>query len=734
MTKILYIALFILPLALVAQPSNFEWAKSFDVSDSHFAHSIVTDSSDNVYFCGRYEDTLDADPSSGVYNLISNGGYDIFVIKLDQNGNLVWAITLGSAGNEYCVDIDIDTNQDVYLVGSFQDQMDFDPGSSVNLVTPQFNTGEAYLLKLDSYANFLWVKTLATTFEGISVDLNNNICLTGNFESSTDFDPSTNTYTVTPPANLPESIFVLKLNLNGNFIWVKTISSPNLIRSKRIETDDNGNILFTGLFTGGPTDFDPGSASYYDSTIVNVYLGFVEKLDANGDFEWVSILKSDYNTWCHNVDTDVDGSAYIVGHYYDTTDVDPGPVYTPMVTNGGGDVLIQKLASNGALIWAKNIGGPLNDAGLGIHVDDDKIYIAGLYRDSMDFDPNVGVETRISNGYEEGFALCLDTNSVFNWVKSIGGDYNDRVTDIVTDSYKNVYFLGRYQDTTDLHPDSPVQLEISSPWSSGNLYVEKINRCYIKPNVEVVFACDSFTWLNGVTYTGDELISINLPEAASNGCDSIQWLNLTIGNVIGTDTVSACNSYTWIDGNTYTVSNNTSTFTLNSSSGCDSIITLNLTIDGVSDISTSVSGIMITANNANGNYQWIDCSNGDSAIVGATGQSYTATSNGNYAVVITEDGCADTSDCVLMNNIGLEQYATGQPLIYPNPGTASFIIDIGEMIKPDLFIYSSNGRLVYQKTQIADQLFNFNLNDAKGVYFVELKDSMRAVKFKLVKL
>ena len=86
----------------------------------------------------------------------------------------------------------------------------------------------------------------------------------------------------------------------------------------------------------------------------------------------------------------------------------------------------------------------------------------------------------------------------------------------------------------------------------------------------MVMACDSYTWIDGITYTSsnntatDTLIS-------TAGCDSVITLDLTItSSYSATDVVMACDSYTWIDGITYTSSNNTATDTLISTAGCDS--------------------------------------------------------------------------------------------------------------------------------------------------------------------
>ena len=95
---------------------------------------------------------------------------------------------------------------------------------------------------------------------------------------------------------------------------------------------------------------------------------------------------------------------------------------------------------------------------------------------------------------------------------------------------------------------------------------------------DVVFACTEYTWIDGVTYTANNNSATYVLQT-QNGCDSTVTLDLTLyGTTVTTDVQSACDSYTWIDGNTYTTSNNSASFTLQSENGCDSIITLNLNI------------------------------------------------------------------------------------------------------------------------------------------------------------
>ena len=136
---------------------------------------------------------------------------------------------------------------------------------------------------------------------------------------------------------------------------------------------------------------------------------------------------------------------------------------------------------------------------------------------------------------------------------------------------------------------------------------------------DVVMACDSYTWIDGITYTSsnntatDTLIS-------TAGCDSVITLDLTITSSYSTtDVVMACDSYTWIDGITYTSSNNTATDTLISTAGCDSVITLDLTITS----SYSATDVVMACDS----YTWID------------GITYTSSNNTATDTLISTAGC-----------------------------------------------------------------------------------------------
>lgn len=237
---------------------------------------------------------------------------------------------------------------------------------------------------------------------------------------------------------------------------------------------------------------------------------------------------------------------------------------------------------------------------------------------------------------------------------------------------------------------------------------------------DILSGCDSIVWIDGNTYTTSNNTATHTL-TNSVGCDSVVTLDLTIEYSSGsTDTQSACTSYLWIDGNTYSSSNNTATHVLTNVAGCDSVITLDLTIHV--DTTTTVSGGTITSNQATAtSFQWIDCGT-NTPISGATSNSYTPTQNGSYALIIDNGGCVDTTACQTIAGIGFGEFNSSKLTVYPNPSNGLFSISLDnseEII--EIAVFSLSGKLIYKSTNIGIEQTAIDLSFAEtGIYLLQL--------------
>jgi hypothetical protein len=265
---------------------------------------------------------------------------------------------------------------------------------------------------------------------------------------------------------------------------------------------------------------------------------------------------------------------------------------------------------------------------------------------------------------------------------------------------------------------------IGAPSNAG--YVRIYKFCEEITNTISPEVCGSYTVPSeDETYTVSGVYMDTIPTSDSCG-DSVLTINLTINNVSdGTDIQISCEPFTWIDGNTYSSSNNTATFTISggAANGCDSLVTLELTINNVSDKTTTTTGITISSNNTTATYSWLDCDDNYTEIPGATIQTFTPTSNGNYAVELKENGCTDTSECVTITTVGiLENTLNKNITVYPNPSNGDFSIGLGsEYENAIITITNILGLEIYTTIKTQSKIINLNLNEPAGVYFISVE-------------
>ena len=618
-----------LSYSTLAQGPAFEWAKSSG-GDFCSGSSVIADNSGNVYTIGRFTGTVDFDPGAGSTNITSNGGLDIFIQKLDASGNFLWVKTFGGLFSELGYSIAIDNLGNIVTTGSFRGTVDFDPGAGTTNLTSN-GAQDVFVQKIDPSGNFLWAKS----FGGIDGDFpssiitdgSGNIYTTGRFEGTADFNPDIGTFNLT--ANGDRDVFVHKLDVSGNFQWAKTFGGLGYDGGSSIAVDASGNIYTLGNFNES-VDFDPGPgiASLTSNGSQDV---FVQKMDASGNFQWAKTFGGTDFDGGSSIAVDASGNILTSGRFRDIVDFDPGAGTANRTSNGNGDVFVQKLNSTGDFQWVQSFGGANDEESTSIALDGmGNIYTTGIFYNTVDFDPGIGVTNLTSNGGLDPFVQKIDGTGSFQWARSFGGSDNVRTFSIAVDVSNNIYTTGEFTGTADFNPGTASSTLTSN--GGANFFVQKMSPCVTITGTDTRTECDSYSWIDGNTYTSNNNTA-TWTLTNSVGCDSVVTLDLTITNSnTGTDVQTACDSYTWIDSNTYTSSNNSATWTLTNQAGCDSVVTLALTI------TNSSSGTDVQT--ACDNYTWID------------GNTYTSSNNSATWTLTNAAGCDSvvTLDLTITNS------------------------------------------------------------------------------------
>ncbi|MDQ5971406.1 MAG: hypothetical protein QG566_352 [Patescibacteria group bacterium] len=495
---------------------NFVWAKQIGGNRTgELDNDIALDSSGNIYITGGFTGTADFDPGVGTTNLTAlgsaGGANDIYISKLDSNGDLIWVKQIGCNGNDLaawqgCDDFGSSifvSGSNLYIGGSFGGTVDFDPGAgTTNLTRDGGGTGvDIFVAKYDLSANLVWAKNMGGSGWGdwvydMTVDSSGNVYTTGGYSgtgASADLDPGVGTTTVTGAGGL--DIFISKLDSSGNFVYGKGIAGAQWDFSYGIAVDTNGNAYITGLFLNSTLDFDPGAGTANLTSNGAAEDIYILKLDSSGDFVWVKQIGGTGYDIARSLKLDSSNNIYITGVFNDTTDFDPGAGTYELTSIGANDAYIAKFDSDGAFIYAKGFGGTGNDLAEKSYINSTNgyVYLVGYFNATADFDPSSSTANLTSAGGNDIFISVLapdttaptitsvSTSNITNTSVTITWTTNEESSTLVEYSLDSSYSTSTAETDTstrvtshtvslsNLNPCTSYQYRVKSNDSSSNL-------------------------------------------------------------------------------------------------------------------------------------------------------------------------------------------------------------------------------------------------------------------------
>lgn len=374
---------------------NFIWVKRFGGYNDDKAFSFTFDRSGNILVSGTFEVNADFDPSPSTYTLNSVSCFDLFTVKLDSNGNFIWAKQIGGYNSQSATfpnSTACDSLKNVYLAGMFTGVSDFDPGPSVSTSTAPASLTDAFICKLDSNGIFIWNRVITgnASDQAVSLefDLKDNLLVGGQFGNNVTFNDGVSNYVFTSGGS---SAFILKLNKNGNFVWQKQI---NYAIMKSFTVDRNKNILFAGDFLI-TVDFDPGPGSYPLTGALNT-TSFISKLDSAGNFLWAKKLTASNAINNFSIVSDLRSSVLTAGTFSTVGYLNPATTTYTIGSINHYCPYLSVLDSSGNFAGAKFASSvypfPFTNYVENKCVSVDKVgnaYLTGSYYFETNFDPGV---------------------------------------------------------------------------------------------------------------------------------------------------------------------------------------------------------------------------------------------------------------------------------------------------------------------------------------------------------
>jgi hypothetical protein len=282
-------------------------------------------------------------------------------------------------------------------------------------------------------------------------NLGNNVIIGGYASANIDVDPSTATVTLPPPNNF--GFYILKYDINGNYLGGFGIAGASANQELIISdaaTDVAGNFYVVGRFKG-IIDFDPSPASFtVSNNSPTSGHGFIAKYDASLNLQWVHRFNNTNYSNFQNVKVDPTGKIYLSGYFWGTEDLDFGSGVTNVNSSSPGGNFVAVYTNSMNLIYHMVNVGKFNSL---IEVDPSgNVYTAGNFNTLTDFDPTVSTFTLQSSGSDDVYLAKYSPSLTLLWAGKVGNSNFDVVTHIKIDNNNDLIYAGQYSGTVDFDP------------------------------------------------------------------------------------------------------------------------------------------------------------------------------------------------------------------------------------------------------------------------------------------
>lgn len=402
---------------------HFDWAKKMGGSNFDYGNCIATDGNGNSYVAGTFQGL----GTFGNITLTSAGEDDVFIAKLDSNGNFLWAERAGGNSYDGVRAIAVDGSGNAYVTGYYS-------GTAVfgNTTLEGWGmSGDMFIAKLDMDGNFLWAVGAGSADgdengNGIALDADANVYVTGSFGGDISFGNMVLTCTGS------SDILIIKLDSAGNTLWATGTGGAGYDSGSGIATDPHGNAYVTGTFEdtvsfGSWTLSAPGSSDI-----------FAAKLDSAGAFQWAVRAGGNSTVIANSIAIDAAGAAHVVGYFHG----DATFGNTTLTSQGMMDAFITKLDDAGNFLWAERAGGGSGiDMARGISLDAaGDLYVVGGFEGTAMFG-NIMVT---GHGGTDAFITRMDQDGAFLWAVGAGGGAGDGASGVSIDADGAIHVTGSF--------------------------------------------------------------------------------------------------------------------------------------------------------------------------------------------------------------------------------------------------------------------------------------------------
>lgn len=743
---------------------------------NEYGYGVGADINKNYYITGKFNSS-----NSSFQQLSNAGSDDVFLTKYDQLGNPIWAKSAGGINTDVATSISV-TEDAVYIAGYFQEFIKFDTSiQAIGSTLYSCGSYDIFLAKYDLDGHFVWARRAGGIADdralGVASD-GVHVIIAGYYRDSANF----NTPSIPGQNELVsyryDDMFIACYDADGSLQWKETAGGDGADNITGV-TIVNQAVYISGLTNSTTVSF--WGSGYFDN--FGAYSGLLAKYDLSGNNAWCRRIGRANGATGIAQASSVAGNesgVYIAGTFNSLINFNT-PSHAginELAIGGNNDAFLAKFDHDGTYLWSRRIGstGAGNTSGNAIACDTNNVFICGNFEYNINFNTPTqsGINSISGIGYTDMFFGSFDNSGSLNWYKR-GGSLAYDQANAVAISGQDVIATGEFGNPCNFNTPSSSTTNLINSHGMGDAFFVRFSPCNVPPPDGSLFQSlctgsqvsdllvtgNQIEWwsdstagyylypttnLNsGTTYFAEQLINgcrseqrkpvqvslINRPEAPTGA--SVQTIcsgqTTEALSVIGTNVswYSSSNSLIPVD-TTVALENSTLYYASQTVDGCESQNRLSVLV-GIQtvDVSVSVTGNSLQALGQGNSYQWFDCST-QLEISNQTSSFYTAAANGSYAVIITQNGCSDTSQCYeIQIPVSLSEEISLLPMVsFPNPchDQLYFIFPAKEGCKAILVeIMNTQGEIILntkldKNNRVTDSLSIL----PNGLYFAVVKD------------
>lgn len=431
---LLTVLIFACSLSLHAQAPPWLWAKSAGgAAGVCAANSVAVDASGNSYVAGLFGGPSITFGTTTLFNANpTSGSYDMFVVKYDPAGAVLWARAAGGVYSDGAWGIAADSGGNCYVTGNFSNT-----AITFGSATLTTNTTDIFVVKYNTSGTVVWAKQSGGgagtgAARAIAVDKSGACYVTG-FCSAGSVTFGSTTLTGT---GFGDDAFIVKYDASGAVAWATRPSGFYTETGLGIAADGRGACYVTGRTESAAVDFGNGVSLTFPGQAARI---FTTKYGPAGNAVWAR--STGYFGGAESgtaIAADSIGNAYVTG-YFDGSIIAFDTV--TLYSAGQRDAFLLKYDTSGGVAWARSAGGITDDAAAGITVD-----AAGATCVTGSFDGTAAFDTTIlaSGGVTDAFVAKFDDTGAVVWARSVGGIGGEFGYGIAVDRAGNSIIAGRY--------------------------------------------------------------------------------------------------------------------------------------------------------------------------------------------------------------------------------------------------------------------------------------------------